>query len=92
MGWYILNKEISIRSQITIYICGVLGYLATVVCMQLFYDNIKSLVNFYTEYNSLTVFLYSITVFTFLHSLLKRKNFMTSAVLLKIQVSYLVFI
>ena len=89
MGWYILNAEIKMRSRITIYICGLLGYLATAVCSQMFYDNTQSLINFFYESNCLTVFLYSIAVFTFLHYLFKTKSFTTNAPVLKM--SSLVF-
>lgn len=84
MGWYILNTEINMLSRISIYICGLLGYLATAFCTQMFYDNTQSLYNFFYEGNCLTVFLYSIAVFTFLHYLLKRKNYKSNAAVLKL--------
>ena len=84
MGWYILNKKIEKRSRIIIYICGFLSYLGTVVCTQLFYDNTLSPINFFYNNNCLTVFLYSVAVLTFLHNLLKRKNYTASDTVLKL--------
>lgn len=84
MGWYILNNNIKRRSYIAIYICGVLGYLATVVCTQMFYDNTQSPNNFFYANKSLNVFLYGIAVFIFLYNLLKRKNITSCEVVLKL--------
>ena len=89
LGWYILNKKIKKRSRTTIYICGVLGYLATVICTQMLYDNTQSPNNFFYDSNSLAVFLYTIAIFTFLYNLFERKNFTQNAVVIKL--SNLVF-
>lgn len=89
LGWYFLNAEIQKRTRITIYICGVLGFWATVICSQIYYDNTKGPINFFYDNNSLAVFLYSIAVFTFLHNLLMRKNFKANTTVLKL--SSLVF-
>jgi surface polysaccharide O-acyltransferase-like enzyme len=84
MGWYIINAEIRKSSRIKIYICGFSGYLATVVCTQLFYDNTESRNNFFYNNGSLTAFLYSTAVFIFLLNLLKGKQFAASAAVLKL--------
>ena len=89
LGWYVLNIEIKKHNRIKIYILGMLGYLATAICSQMFYDNTENPNNFFYNNNNMTVFLYSIAVFIFLHYLLKRKNYMASATVLKL--SSLVF-
>ena len=89
LGWYILNAGIKKRSRIALYICGVLGYLVTVICSQMFYDNTQSPNNYFYGNNSLNVFLYSIALFVFLYTLLNNRNYTASAAVLKL--SSLVF-
>lgn len=84
LGWYIVNIGIEKRTRIAIYIFGLLGFITTIVCSQLFYDNTQSPNNFFYENRSLAVFVYSLAFFTFLYNLLTIKNYTASAAVLEL--------
>ena len=89
LGWYILNVDVKFKHRICVYIFGIVGFISTFVCSQVFFDASYSENNYFYSNNSLNVFMYSVAIFMFLHWNLKKKGFVSNKFILTL--SSLVF-
>ena len=72
LGWYIVNIGFEKSTRVVIYISGIVGLITTFVGTHIHFGNGYS--DYFTSNNSLNVFLYSLTVFVFVHYLFENKN------------------
>lgn len=83
LGWYFVNVEISKKTRSFVYIGGLVGIIATIICGWFFFVEDAQANYFYTN-NSLNVFLCSVGLFVFIHYLVKTKNIKANKFVLKL--------
>ena len=84
LGWYMLNVEIKKPSRVLIYISGLLGLFAAFSCTQVFFNSSENAINYFYSNDSLSVFLYSIAIFTFLQNYFNNNTLPVNRFILKL--------
>ncbi len=79
LGWYITQVEIKKSHRVLLYTSGILGYLLTALCMQLFSGKETVLNDLFYSNGTLTIFCFSVAIFVFLYYTFRNKPFMKSA-------------
>ncbi len=72
MGWYIVNVGFTKKTRMLIYATGIASLVTSFITTQLFYSLEKS--HYFHSNASLNVFIYSVSIFTFVHYLFEKKE------------------
>jgi len=82
MGWYIVNVGLTKKLRVLIYVAGVASLVTTFITTQLFYSPEES--HYFHSNDSLNIFIYGVSIFTFVYQLFKKNEAPLSSFWIKI--------